>query len=59
MYIRTPPHRGRCRAPLPPSRHHGHGRAISGWRALVRMDAKGARHGPCHTMPYEDMAHAI
>jgi predicted DNA-binding transcriptional regulator AlpA len=36
MYIRDPPHRGRCRAPLPPSRHHGQGRAVLGWRVLVR-----------------------
>jgi len=41
MYIHTPPHRGRCRAPPSPAQLHGHGRAVSCWRALVRMTAKG------------------
>lgn len=59
MYIRPPPHRVRCRAPLPPAQLHAQGRNVSGWRVLVRMAAKGARHGPCHAMPYEDMDHAI
>jgi hypothetical protein len=44
VYTHTPPPGSMPGAP-PALRHHAQGRAVSGWRVLVRMTANGARHG--------------